>query len=74
MHNNNSEQLKDPVCGMSVTEQSPHSLQHSGKMFYFCSARCKGKFTENPSQYHQSNPVNTEPVTAEINATGTIYT
>ncbi len=74
MHNNNSEHLKDPVCGMSVTEQSPHSIKHSGKMLYFCSARCKGKFTENPSQYHQSNPVNTEPVTAEINATGTIYT
>lgn len=74
MHNNNSEKLKDPVCGMNVTEQSPHSLQHSGRMFYFCSARCKGKFTENPSQYHQSNPVNVEPVAAKINATGTVYT
>lgn len=74
MHNNKSEQLKDPVCGMNVTEQSPHSLKHAGKMIYFCSAGCKGKFTENPSQYHQSNLINTEPVTAEINATGTIYT
>ncbi len=74
MHNNNSEKLKDPVCGMNVPEQSPHYLQHAGKMFYFCSAGCKGKFAENPTQYHQSNPVNTEPVTAEINATGTIYT
>jgi len=74
MHNNNSEKLKDPVCGMNVTEQSPHYLQHAGKMFYFCSAGCKGKFAENPTQYHQSSPVNTEPVTAEINATGTIYT
>jgi Cu+-exporting ATPase len=74
MHNNKTEQLKDPVCGMNVTEQSPHSLQHAGKMIYFCSAGCKGKFTENPSQYHQSNLINTEPVTAEINATGTIYT
>jgi Cu+-exporting ATPase len=74
MHNNKSEQLKDPVCGMNVTEQSPHSLKHAGKMFYFCSARCKGKFTENPSQYHQFTPVHAEPVTTEINATGTVYT
>lgn len=74
MNNNKSEQLKDPVCGMNVTEQSPHSLQHAGKMFYFCSAGCKGKFTENPSQYHQSNSAHVEPVTAEINATGTVYT
>ncbi|MDP2154257.1 MAG: heavy metal translocating P-type ATPase [Methylotenera sp.] len=72
--NNQSEQLKDPVCGMNVTEQSQHSLQHAGRMFYFCSARCKEKFSENPSQYHQSNSINAEPIPAEINATGTVYT
>jgi len=74
MNINKSAQLKDPVCGMNVTEQSQHSLQHAGRMFYFCSARCKRKFTENPSQYQQSNPASGEPVTAEIKATGTVYT
>ena len=43
--------LKDPVCGMTVTPQSPHRLQHEGKAIYFCSAGCKGKFAANPAKY-----------------------
>ena len=43
--------LKDPVCGMTVTPQSPHTLQHEGKAIYFCSAGCKGKFAANPAKY-----------------------
>ena len=43
--------LKDPVCGMTVTPQSPHILQHEGKPVYFCSAGCKGKFAANPAKY-----------------------
>ncbi|MGZ8984294.1 MAG: heavy metal translocating P-type ATPase [Methylotenera sp.] len=74
MNNNKSEQLKDPVCGMNVTDQSQYSLKHAGRIFYFCSVRCKGTFAENPTQYHQSNPVNVESITPEIDATGTVYT
>src|SRR3546814_14317973 len=33
--------LKDPVCGMSVTEQSPYHLEHDGQPFYFCSTGCQ---------------------------------
>ncbi len=43
--------LKDPVCGMTVTPQSPHTLQHEGTPVYFCSAGCKGKFAANPAKY-----------------------
>jgi P-type Cu+ transporter len=43
--------LKDPVCGMGVTPQSPHVFPHNGKTFYFCSAGCRAKFSANPSQY-----------------------
>ena len=43
--------LKDPVCGMTVTPQSPHSMQHEGKVVYFFSAGCKGKFAANPAKY-----------------------
>ena len=43
--------LKDPVCGMTVTPQSPHTLQHEDKPVYFCSAGCKGKFAANPAKY-----------------------
>ena len=39
-----SQALKDPVCGMTVTEQSPHRFDHEGSRYYFCSAGCKTKF------------------------------
>ncbi|NML85896.1 hypothetical protein, partial [Polaromonas sp.] len=32
-----SQPLKDPVCGMTVTDQSPHKLAHERRSYYFCS-------------------------------------
>ncbi len=65
-----AEPLKDPVCGMTVTEQSPHQLAHEGRHYYFCSATCQGKFAANPLRYLAPLPaVVTPPVAA-----GTIYT
>ena len=68
--------LKDPVCGMTVTVQSPHVFQHEGKPIYFCSAGCKSKFAADPAKYllapassAAAPPAMTEPVIA-----GTIYT
>ena len=43
--------LKDPVCGMAVTEQSAHKHHHAGKTFYFCSASCQSKFAADPGKY-----------------------
>ena len=62
--------LKDPVCGMTVTEQSEHKLTHEGRPYYFCSAKCQSKFAANPLQYLVSTaPEDTAPEPA-----GTIYT
>jgi len=62
--------LKDPVCGMPVTEQSEHRFEHEGRPYYFCSAKCQGKFSADPSQYlATAAPLDTAPVLA-----GTIYT
>jgi P-type Cu+ transporter len=47
--------LKDPVCGMSVTEQSPHSHVHDGRPVYFCGAGCKAKFIASPAKYTAGN-------------------
>ena len=70
--------LKDPVCGMAVTAQSTHHLKHDNKAFYFCSASCKAKFNDNPSQYLDTQsvikPSNTTIKTSAIATTGIIYT
>ena len=59
-----SQPLKDPVCGMSVTEQSEHQQEHAGKRYYFCSAGCKTKFKVNPENYTILKPDGAEKMTA----------
>ncbi len=44
-------ELKDPVCGMTVSADSEHHSTLNGKEYYFCSSSCLGKFTANPNQY-----------------------
>ncbi len=43
--------LKDPVCGMTVSDQSPHKSEHDGKGFYFCSAHCLARFKAEHGKY-----------------------
>ncbi|MCX6545802.1 MAG: heavy metal translocating P-type ATPase [Acidobacteria bacterium] len=43
--------LKDPVCGMTVSPDSPHRIDHHGRTFVFCCRGCLAKFTANPDQY-----------------------
>jgi Cu+-exporting ATPase len=53
----------DPVCGMTVTTASAQSkTTHEGRPYYFCSARCLGKFQANPPEYLK--PVEEKPPTA----------
>ena len=56
--------LKDPVCGMAVTEQSAQQAEHIGKRYYFCSAGCKTKFTANPDQYTAAKQLDEHKVSA----------
>ncbi len=55
--------LKDPVCGMNVTEQSMHRHEHEAKTYYFCSAGCKTKFAADPVKYLTPKPA-VSPVAA----------
>ena len=72
--------LKDPVCGMTVTAQSLHVLQHEGKPVYFCSAGCKAKFAADPAKYKKHGAPPTVPVVlapgdpAQPALKGAIYT
>jgi Cu+-exporting ATPase len=43
---------KDPVCGMSVDEQSAAGTsEYQGKTYYFCSTSCKEAFDKEPEKY-----------------------
>jgi Cu+-exporting ATPase len=66
--------LIDPVCGMKVTADSPHVLQHEGQSVYFCNAGCKTKFAANPAKYMLANKNASEEMTADQHAlTDSIY-
>jgi Cu+-exporting ATPase len=43
--------LRDPVCGMAVTEASPHREQFDGRTWYFCSAKCRERFGADPGRF-----------------------
>lgn len=67
-----SSDLKDPVCGMTVSADSPHQLEHQGQSYYFCSARCLDKFNQQPEHYTEPSQ-RTAPQPAEP-AADTTYT
>ncbi len=41
----------DPVCGMSVTDESAPSAEYDGRRFRFCSPGCAEKFQADPDRY-----------------------
>jgi hypothetical protein len=42
----------DPVCGMQVEVASaPACAVHDGKVFYFCSDRCRSRFEADPARF-----------------------
>ena len=47
--NNNT--IKDPVCGMDVTPESPHHIRHNDHDYWFCSDSCQHTFSDNPDAY-----------------------
>ena len=48
--------LRDPVCGMAVSPASPHRVDHAGKTWSFCSARCAERFRSEPTRYDGTPP------------------
>lgn len=70
-HSSGADALKDPVCGMVVTNQSKHSYSLKDIMYYFCSNGCKEKFVSSPGKYLDEG-VNSAPVPEPV--AGTIYT
>ena len=54
---------RDPVCGMSVCAESEHQTTYDGVDYYFCSARCLGRFQAAPGTFltPDSHPLKPEP-------------
>ncbi len=46
-----SADLHDPVCGMSVTTDSPYRTEYAGKTWYFCSGSCQQRFEADPAAW-----------------------
>jgi len=43
---------KDPVCGMMVDpKKAVREIEHVGKTYYFCSARCAERFRSEPGKF-----------------------
>src|SRR5262245_18436756 len=63
-----TEAATDPVCGMTVTiAGARHTAAHDERTYYFCSGRCREKFTAEPHRYLDPAPPAAMPE-------GTIYT
>ena len=65
----------DPVCGMAVTDDSPHVLMHEGARVFFCSANCKKKFANDPAKYSAGAiPATMAPAAGAAAEVAVIYT
>ena len=59
----------DPVCGMRVDPSTAkHRFSYQGQEYFFCSARCRGRFEAEPEKFLQPKPQ------APATPAGTIYT
>ncbi len=54
-HHRPDSDLKDPVCGMSVTRESAYQHPFRGQVYYFCSTGCKSRFAADPAHYLSSD-------------------
>ena len=50
-HNTNKNDLRDPVCGMTVTETAEYHYEYKGNEYWFCCSGCLDKFRADPEQY-----------------------
>ncbi|MGH8143096.1 MAG: heavy metal translocating P-type ATPase [Steroidobacteraceae bacterium] len=67
-------QVFDVVCGMKVSPQSTHRIEHASRTYFFCSSGCREKFLAHPEQYSAGSreaPAASESAPGHV---GTMYT
>jgi Cu+-exporting ATPase len=67
-------QMKDPVCGMTVGPESPHRFVHGGVKYAFCAGHCLEKFRQSPERYLKSVPEEERAAKMPLSAEGRAYT
>jgi starch phosphorylase len=45
------EMVKDPICGMTVSEEKALRVDYQGQTYYFCSDFCRNLFEKDPERY-----------------------
>ncbi len=69
-HNAEDAEPRDPVCGMTVREDSPRRHEHEGRVYRFCSDRCRERFAAEPARYLDADADARQP---DVPA-GTVFT
>jgi Cu+-exporting ATPase len=64
MSETNSQTVKDPVCGMTVTPGDAPSHDYDGQAWHFCCARCRDRFAADPESFLNPSEADDTPAPA----------
>jgi len=59
MSGNHTNKMIDPICGMTVTQETEHHYNYMDEEYLFCSKSCLNKFIASPKQYIKENKSST---------------
>ena len=65
---------QDPVCGMTVPEDSPHRYDYADQLYLFCSEHCLHRFKSSPEGFLNRKTPSAAEASAEAVAEGPEYT
>src|SRR5689334_8295891 len=54
----------DPICGMTVADDSPRRFAFEGETYFFCSDHCLKKFSADPARYVHKHAAPASPAPA----------
>ena len=66
--------VQDPVCGMTVPEDSPHRYDYADQLYIFCSEHCLHRFKRSPESFLNRKTASAAEAPAEAVAEGPEYT
>ena len=64
----------DPICGMTVEDDSPRRFAFDGETYYFCSDHCLKKFSANPAAYARKEAASAPGLDPRLDGDDVMYT